>query len=105
MAWRNHPARKHIPAEGLDVEIVGFQAIPSQRGLAVLQYREPDSHRRMIDIFNVESAEDFFELSCAESDEKVLATVLPDSSEDEDGHPQITNVRIDGYKEGYEPTE
>jgi len=60
--------------------------------LGVISYTE--NHKRYDDVYNIPNAETQDLLGRVQAGVKVMATIAPDDSGDEDGHPQVKSAVI-----------
>lgn len=103
---RSLPARAHIAAHNgeVTVEILGYHLIPDdllteqEENECVLVYLDENGRRRK-DIFNCDNVEHLDALAHAQSDEKVIATLVSDSAGDSDSHPEVKEAHLDGLKQ------
>lgn len=91
--------RKYIEENGQKVtaEVVGFSPIDSDS--AFIRIRTEEGF--FDDAYNVLTLDCMKALSHAHSNEKVMVTIVPDSSGDNDFHPEVQDAWLEGLKEGY----
>ena len=80
------------------IEVVDFKMMEPDLG-AIMYHKEIDGRmEKVADIVNVPSAEVMDVLGHVDAGKRVTATIVPDTTEDSDGHPEINSAIIEGDK-------